>query len=454
MSDTSHERAEVVIVGAGLAGLAAAVELGTRAITLERDFRPGGLVKTDELDPGYWFDKVLHLLYCPDGETEAFVRDLLGERLLPCRPEAWVCTGAGTVRYPFQMHLGSLPYETVVQCLTDLARNRFGQPTRGRENFEQLLRETFGDTMCELFLLPYNRKMWKCPLANLAPSGFQWTITPPIFEDVLRGALQPDRRFNAYNSSGWYPRPASDAGLRGMEVLSNALATRIPTLRLGYIVDNIDLTQRRLHCSAGGRRVSFEYERAVACTLPLPQLMRILHPVPSRLLDLAAKLKWNRVVMAAYSIRGPRPSDQGHWRYYSDESLLFNRLIYMHEFDPCAAPADGWGLMAEITEPSGWPQRAPQQLLTECLSHIRHAGAMGSDCQVVGQHCWTVDPAYVVLTAESQRVVEEISQFLRGNSIEPLGRYGRWEYSSMGQVIRDGRRWAKQLAKSTFEASC
>ncbi|HZD30664.1 MAG TPA: NAD(P)-binding protein, partial [Candidatus Angelobacter sp.] len=74
MSRTVQKSAEVIVVGAGLAGLAAAGELGSAAITLERDDRAGGLVKTDLLGDGYWFDRVLHLLYFPDAETEQYVR--------------------------------------------------------------------------------------------------------------------------------------------------------------------------------------------------------------------------------------------------------------------------------------------------------------------------------------------------------------------------------------------
>jgi protoporphyrinogen oxidase len=438
--------AEVIVIGAGLAGLAAASSLGTRAITLERDEMPGGLVRTIRCDGGYWFDSLLHVLYLPDADTEQFVCDLLGDMLAPCSTQAWVDTSIGIVRYPFQMHLGGLPPDAIVRCLADLAQVTFRPLVRTPENFEQVLQDTFGAAMCDMFLFPYNRKVWKRELCKLAPSGFQWTITPPKFQDVVRGALDKDQTFLAYNSGAWYPLPPPEAHLRGMEILSVEMARRAADLRVGHSVNKIDTERREVHCKHGATSVILGYERSVCSTIPLPHLIDLIEPpVPIRLRELADRMKWNRVLMAAFCIRGTRPVGRGHWRYYSDESLVFNRLIFMHEFDAHSAPVEGWGLMAEITEPSEWPLRTEDEVLQRCRHDIARAGELSPDCEIVGERIWVIDPAYVVFTAESQEATKEIHAFLREHHIEPIGRYGRWEYSSMGQVIRDGRAWANKL---------
>ena len=45
---------------------------------------------------------------------------------------------------------------------------------------------------------------------------------------------------------------------------------------------------------------------------------------------------------------------------------------------------------------------------------------------------------YVVFERGTSAIVQAAHAALRDRNIEPLGRYGRWEYSSMGQVMRDG----------------
>jgi hypothetical protein len=147
----------------------------------------------------------------------------------------------------------------------------------------------------------------------------------------------------------------------------------------------------------------------------------------------------------AVSVRGPRPAGRGHWRYYADESVCFTRLIYMHEFDPLMAPPDGWGLLVEVTDPAEAPVPEARELIGRVRAGLSKVGALPEGCEVVDVRVILVDPAYVVFTRDNRRIVEEAHGFLRRYGVESLGRYGRWEYSSMGQVMRDGFAWAEGL---------
>ena len=59
--DFGFEECDVLILGAGLGGLAAARALGSCALVLERELRPGGLVRSEEHND-YIFDHTLHIL--------------------------------------------------------------------------------------------------------------------------------------------------------------------------------------------------------------------------------------------------------------------------------------------------------------------------------------------------------------------------------------------------------
>lgn len=431
------EEHDFLILGAGLAGLSAAAELGDGALVLEQHDRPGGLVRTENFG-GYWFDHVIHLLHFGDAETKSRVLPLLEGVLAPCPPVAWVVCGAGTVRYPFQLHLGGLDPATAVTCLRDFAEVAYGPRPAPAADYESLLLQSFGRAMCETFFFPYNRKVWKRPLRALAPSGFQWNITRPTFEQVLEGALCPGAAAPAYNSDAWYPRPEPDSPVRGMEVLARALGRQVKGLRLNHRVEAVDLESRTVSARCGGRVVRFRFREACVCTLPLPVLVGMCEPAPSALRRACARLTRNRVWTAAISVEGPRPAETGHWRYYVDESLIFNRLVYPHEFDPGCAPAGGWSIMAEITEPAEAPTLPPRALLDRVVADIVRAGALPAGCRVVGRRLLLVDPAYVVFSPESRAVVEQALNYLMSFRVLPLGRYGRWEYSSMAQVMRDG----------------
>ena len=444
------EKTEVLILGSGLTGLAAAWALGDRATVLERDDRPGGLVRTERFGD-YWFDRVLHLLYFQDSDTERRVRSLMGDVLAPCPPVAWCETAAGTTRFPFQMNLRGLDPETRVRCVRDLAEVTFRGLAQVPTDFEQHLLRTFGRAMCEVFLFPYNRKMWKRPLDTLAPSGFTWNITPPDFEQVVRGAFDADTGFRAYNSAGWYPRPPAGARVRGMEVLSVTLAREAADLRLGCNVEAIDLERREAVVRRGGRTDRVAYADALLSTLPLPALVNLCDPVPAVLRQACAGLRRNRVLSVALGVRGPRPVGSGHWRYYADESLIFTRLVFLHEFDPGCGPADGWPLLVEITEPSEAPWLGRAELLARVRADLARVRAIPPGGEIVREEVMVIDPAYVVFGLDHQPVVDAAHRFLAGHGVTSLGRYGRWEYSGMASCMRDGLAWAEALARGTAD---
>ncbi len=435
---------DFVVLGAGLTGLSAASALGPRCVVLEKDHRPGGLVKTECFD-GYWFDRVIHLLYFREPETESRIRALLGDHLAPLVPEAWVEVGPGVARFPLQTHLGHLNAAAVVDCLSDFARVAFAPESASPRNFQNFLLSSFGRALCDLFFPPYNRKMWKRPLDTLAPSGFQWNIARPDFDQVLRGAIEPDGAFESYNDNGWYPRPPENSAVRGMEYLARALAQRVHDLRLGHKVVSVNGEARLILVQSQERQQQFEYRFACMTSLPLPQMIQYSVQAPDTLKQEMKHLVRNRVWTVALSIQGPRPEGTGHWRYYADESIVFNRLIFMHTFDPLSAPGRGWGVMAEITEPAESPCPDADTLRRVVLRDMARVDIMPPGCEVVDVHVLLVDPAYVVFTLENQAIMEAARCFLKSFDIVPLGRYGRWEYSSMAQVMRDGFQWTHEV---------
>lgn len=447
---------DLVILGGGLTGLAAASLLGARATVLERDARPGGLVRTERLGQ-HWFDRVIHHLYFHDAETEARVKALMGEALQPCHPVAWVETAAGTCRYPIQMNLAGLDPEVRVQCLTEIARIAYGPPGPDAVTIEDNFLAAFGPTLCDLFLLPYNRKMWKRPLGSIAHRGLSWTVDRPDFAAVLRGALQLERPGIGYNARGYYPRPAPDAPVRGMEAVSAALARRAHDVRLRCEVSEIDaaariVRYRQARAEGGFTDGEVSWRDGVLSSLPLPRLAAMCPQVPSSLRARMARLRHNRVMSVFVALTGPRPTGTGHWRYYADPSIRFSRLIFMHEFDPGLAPEDGWGVLAEVTQPAEDPLPDEKALCREVIADARRVGAIRPADEVVASRAIVADPAYVVLAEGDHEAVAEAIDLFARLGVTCRGRYGMWKYSSMSQSIAEGFGWAESMGAGATRA--
>jgi hypothetical protein len=114
------------------------------------------------------------------------------------------------------------------------------------------------------------------------------------------------------------------------------------------------------------------------------------------------------------------------------------------------APPEGWPLLVEIPWRAGEP--VPPGIAARAVRDARRVGALGPDDEVLDATLLEADPAYVVFTLDCAAAVGTVVAWLRSVGIEPVGRYGRWEYSSMAQVLRDGYALGAELLASPREA--
>jgi protoporphyrinogen oxidase len=441
-------QADLLILGAGVTGLAAGAVLRDSAIILDKEDRPGGLVRSKCFDGGYWFDNVLHLLHFNDQELMAIIKQMMGDVLSACPPEAWIVTQSGTLKYPFQFNLGALDEQDRDSCIDDYAKAYYSKSNKKPGNYREYLEVTFGESMCKLFYFPYNEKLYKYPLENISCADLVWNLHRPSFKDVLKGCFNPNLNPKTYNSNAFYPRPPKGADVRGMEVLSIALSKQIEKIELNCDIYKVDPILKTVYAMKGGVDVKYTYKSGCLSTLPLPSLILMCTNAPKSLKDEVRKLQYTNVVSIGLSIKGDRPKDTGLWRYYTDPNLPFTRLIFMTEFDPLNAPAEGWSLLAEVTVNQKEKLNNYDQLEKAVADGVKQLNLLSKDAEIIGIHSWLSAPAYVVFTKETERIVKKCIRYLNQNGITTLGRYGNWEYSSMFKNMKDGFDWASKFDKN------
>ncbi|MCE7061625.1 NAD(P)/FAD-dependent oxidoreductase [Dyadobacter sp. CY343] len=436
---------EVVLLGAGITGLAAASELGESATVFERSERPGGLVKSHCFNDGYWFDHVLHIFHCNKPDILKKVNEIVGPLLAECPPVAWIETAAGVVRYPFQLNLGSLSTEAKINCVKDFSHAFYQQKDFSGMSYGEYLTNAFGKTMCDLFYYPYNEKLWKLPLDEISTNGQLWNLHRPSFDEILRGLVEPNVLRETYNTNAFYPRPEINAPLRGMEILSQGFSRKVKKLNLSSEIVHVNPRKRTVSYARNGQVNEYGYDRHCLSTIPLPALMHLCEGVPDHLLRDVKKLKWVKVLSIALSIKGARPVNPGCWRYFTDSEAPFTRLVFMTEFDTNNAPEEGWGLLVEIPLSADDPSALEEPIQEKAIKAIKKAGFVSDDHEIIGIHKWLADPAYVVFTPETRQIIDHCHEYLAQFDITSGGRYGSWEYSSMSRNIEDGFEIGKKL---------
>ena len=157
----------VLVLGAGLTGMSAALELSARGVDytlVEREAEAGGLAVTVE-ENAYRFDRTGHLLHFRDDAHRDRTLALLDEPPLELHRESLVYSNHVFTRYPYQCNTLGLPADDAYECLIGFIRAHSRTPKPIAKNFEDYCRIHFGDAITEQFMLPYNGRLW-----GVAPS--------------------------------------------------------------------------------------------------------------------------------------------------------------------------------------------------------------------------------------------------------------------------------------------
>ena len=333
--------ADVVVLGAGPAGLAAAwraAAAGNSVTVLERASHPGGLAASFEV-AGQRVDHGSHRLH------PSIAPAILGElgRLLgddlQVRPRHGRIRMAGRwIGFPLRTGdlLRRLPPSFAARAAVDAAT---GPLRRARgDSFAEVVRAGLGPAVAEAFYFPYMRKIWGVAPDRLAGELARRRVSAgspgAVVRRLVKGARPEGRTF-------LYPRLGFG---QIVERLADAAVAAGADLRLGTTVEAVDVERRRVH--AGATTVDAGH---LWSTIPLPALARMAEPSPPpRVREAAGRLTHRGAVLVYLVLDRPRYTEfDAH--YFPAETTPLSRLSEPKNYrDSDADPADRTVLCAEV----------------------------------------------------------------------------------------------------------
>lgn len=418
-----------LFLGAGISCLSAARLSRGDYLVLEAEEKPGGLCRSEKLN-GYVFDRTGHLLHLRRPAIRRWVKNLLAGNLLLHRRQAWIFSHGVFTRYPFQANFFGLPPQVATECLLGVLNAHLRRGPRPR-HFSGWARAVFGEGVARHFLLAYNRKLWTVPPEELTTEWLDRFVPVPDLERVVRGALEDLADDLGYNACFYYPLKG------GIQSLVDALGRGL-RISCGRRVVGIDLRRRLVHLE-DGELVAFG--RLISC-LPLVELVKMCQPLPKRVLLAARRLRWASVYNLNLGLRRPAPNH--HWVYVPESKYRPYRFGWASNFSPAMAPRGCSNLYLEFSFPGGTRPR-PDIWRRWLLEDTRRLGLVGSTAEIDTIQEFVLPYAYVIYDRQRTPAVKTILRFFESHQVFSIGRYGRWQYSSMEDALEEGRRLAARL---------
>jgi len=431
---------DIVILGAGLAGLSAAYHLKHGYTLFEKEREIGGMARSISKD-GYIFDYDGHLLHFRDEYTLKLVSGLLNGNLAPHKRNSWIYSKDTFTRYPFQANFYGLPNSVVKDCLMGLIKARLhlkrpshhGQKKKAEKNFEAWIIKTFGEGIANHFMIPYNRKFWTIEPKNMTCEWLDGFVPVPDLEDTVTGAISDSAKPYGYNSRFWYPVKG------GMSELVKGFSAKINKAQVNKKAVAIDHRKKKVVFEDG----TAEGFRYLISTLPLPELSNILTNLPLDVKHAFSALKWTSIFVLNMGIKNDNLMEK-HWVYYPEDSVIFYRIGFPTSFSMDVAPAKKMSIYAEISY-SDAKKIDKNKAVSRAMKDLKKCGIISRESDV--EVCLPMDIKYGYALYDSSRshAVQIIKNYLEKSGIYSIGRYGSWRYMSMEDAILEGKAVAERL---------
>jgi protoporphyrinogen oxidase len=426
---------KIVILGAGLAGLSTAWHLkqkGIKAAVFEKDDTVGGLCRSKQIN-GFIFDYDGHLLHFRDNYTLRLVKKLLKGNLVSHERSAWISNFGIFSRYPFQANLYALPKPIAWECLWKFIQASSSRVNHHQANFLKWINATFGEGIAKHFMIPYNNKFWTVPLNQMTCAWTDKFIPQPRLEDIASGFFGKSKNGFGYNAIFWYPRKG------GIEQLPQAFEKQIGDVYKHCGISEIDLKKKEITVIGAGKE---KFDTLIS-TMPLPELMKIIKPLPNKVRSCFEKLRWNSIFNLNLGLEG-NCQDGKHWVYFPHPETSFFRVGFFHNFSGNLMPRGKSSLYAEVSYPQ---DKLINRKDTVCqiIHDLKSAGIIGKKNRILTQDTNDIKYGYPIYDQHYSQTTTLIKQFLLSNNIIVCGRYGNWQYLSMEDAILDGKRVAKEI---------
>lgn len=422
---------KVGVFGAGLAGLSASYHLGTvDNVVLEADNCIGGVAASVMID-GFTFDYGPHIIYSKSEYVKELYKDLLGKNIIFNGVRRnFICTLGKRIPFPFEANLRHAPAYVGEECILGALHRKVGKSS----NFKEWILNIFGEGIAKYYMIPYNEKIWKYDLAKMSLEWIADRVVMPSVEDIVMGALRKQRKIFGPNAFFWFPRTG------GTGAIPEALAKRVKHIELGAKVIRIKGTRDGLHVSTKSRDYSFD---KVLSSIPLPELVRMIDDVPSRVMRAAENLAYNSLCCVFIGLRSdtlPR------WTaaYVPDRSINFHRLSFPKMFSPKTVPEGKSSINIEITFKKG-SRIMEEDEAGKAVDGLKEIGILKKAERPLFAKTRVRKYAYPIYDLDHRRNTKIIHGFLRSKGIIPIGRFGEWEYFNTDHAVLSGKKGAETV---------
>lgn len=440
----------VLILGGGPTGLGAGrrlAEIGGVGVRIfDENKHAGGLASSFVDKHGFTWDIGGHVQFSHYKYFDDLMNELLGDAWLEHMRESWVWMRDRFIPYPLQNNIHLLPRDEFQHCVQGLIDSMKSGPV-ALENFHDWIEASFGSGLAEIFMHPYNFKVWAHQPASMSSHWVGERVATVDLMRVISNAL------DGREDKGWGPNNRFRFPLRGgTGQIWRTLADRLPdgVFQPSHRCVRIETANRTVHFEDGSRE---KYDRLIS-TIPLDVLIS-LADIDS-LKPCIEEFRYSTVHVVGIGLKGAPPPHLSTkcWMYFPEDNCPFYRATVFSNYSPNNVPdiSRYWSLMVEVSESPYKPvDRAG--LVDSVVAGLLATKLIDSPNDIASIWTHTACHGYPTPFLGRDQLVEPILAELEKVNIYSRGRFGGWKYevSNQDHSLMQGVELVDRLAFGTPE---
>ncbi len=436
---------EVVVIGAGPAGLTAAYELTShdiRPVVLEQDDKVGGIARTESHD-GYHFDMGGHRFFTKSEAVNQMWKQILGDDFL-LRPRLSRIYYRGKYFFYPLRYLNALSglgiWQAFLIVLSFIKWQVF--PYKEEETFEHWVTNRFGKQLFDTFFKTYTEKVWGISCSELKAEWAAQRIKDLSLKTAIISMLvKPNGSIRTLIEEFHYPRQGP--GMLWNRV-KEVVEQRNGLVRLNSTVKSIHMAGNRIEYVViasgedGGDEIVAGDE--FISSMPISDFIKRLDPVPPAVLDAAQRLNYRDFLTVCVVVdRAELFPD--NWIYVHSPDVQVGRIQNYKNWSPHMVPdpsRTSLGLEYFCTEGDElWclPDAELIELGKQELERINLASAV----DVIDGVVYRVPKAYPIYDSEYGEYLDVIKAFITTiENFQTIGRNGLHRYNNQDHSMVTG----------------
>ncbi|MBN2060677.1 MAG: NAD(P)/FAD-dependent oxidoreductase [Deltaproteobacteria bacterium] len=447
---------EIIIIGAGPAGLAAAHEFikqGLRPIILEKNDKVGGLARTESYK-GFNFDLGGHRFFTKHSKINRLWHEMLGEEFISVPRMSRIYYNGRFFNYPLEIInvFFNLGIPEIIFMLASYVKAQV-RPYSFEDTFDQWVSNRFGRRLYETFFKTYTEKVWGIKCTNIKADWASQRIKNlslmAAVIDAMLGTQKARTLIHEFN----YP-------LKGPGMMWQRFREIIDA-NDGQILLNTELTGLK---HENGPIIYAEYKKGnnifqlpvehLISTIPINQFVALLEPkAPEKVISSANSLSYRSFIIVMLIIK-KEDLFPDQWIYIHSPDVKVGRIQNFKNWSWAMVPDQGKTSvgMEYFCDEDDETWHLSDNMLAEMASCELSRLGLADKEDVLDSFVVRQPDAYPVYDIEYKNNLNVIKDYLETfDNIQTIGRSGMHRYNNIDHSMLTGILAAQNYAGANHD---